>query len=316
VSELSTYTITITADETEEPCRADVFVCERCSLFPRSQLAKRNAQISINGKPAKPSKKVHPGDAVTLKYTDLPPTDLEPEELPLSILYEDEQVVVIHKDSGQVVHPGAGHHSGTVIQGILHREKEMRKRFPDQPLRPGIVHRLDMDTSGTMIIAKDEKTHEFLSRQFHDRTAEKIYIALLRGIPSPREGTVTGNIGRHRYHRKRFSVTDEGRGKPAVTRYQVLNDDNGYSLVRLFPLTGRTHQLRVHMKHIGTPIAGDRIYGRARKEEGHVQLLLHAFSLTVTLPDGRRTTFRSPLPGRFKEFIHAVRGSAPGGYQG
>ncbi len=294
----------VTVDLDGPPLRVDVYLCDTLSLFPRSQLAKRNAVIRMNGREVKPSRKVKSGDVVEILWDELPELSIEPEEVPLRVIYEDDDVVVIDKDAGMVVHPGAGQHHGTLLHGLLYRWKEVGESFGDH-LRPGIVHRLDKETSGVIITAKHPGAHEFLSRQFHDRLTRKIYIAVVQGGPPEDQGEVVTAIARDVHDRKRFTVLPAGssRGRFAKTCYRVLRYQGGTTLMRLRPVTGRTHQLRVHMKHLGCPISGDELYGK----RGAYGLLLHAFKLKIALPcDGRARTFTSPMPQRFKAFLSDV----------
>lgn len=294
--------LSVTASLEGPPVRSDVFICETLGLFPRSQLDKRNVLIRINGRDTKPAKKVKHGDVVEIAWEELPEITLEPEAVPLQVIYEDEDVVVIDKQAGLVVHPGAGHHHGTLLHGLLYHWKEIGSSFTDT-LRPGIVHRLDRETSGVIIAAKHPKAHEYLSRQFHDRLTRKIYIAVVRGRPPEERGEVVTSIARDSHDRKRFTVLAAGsaRGRYARTCYRVLRYYEECTFMRLRPVTGRTHQLRVHMKHLKCPIEGDEVYGKPGKHG----LMLHAFKLKIALPgDGRSRTFTSPLPDRFYSFFN------------
>lgn len=286
--------------------RTDVFIGNAMHELSRSQLAQRNAEFFINDKKVKGSRTVHPGECLTVVYDAPSPSALEPHPMDIEVIYEDDQVIVINKDPGVVVHPGAGNFSGTLVQGVLHLCSDMLGSFPEDVLRPGIVHRLDKDTSGTIIFAKNSTAHEYLARQFHDRQVKKTYIALIRGVPKQLQGTVTARIARDRLKRKVFRVVgpESSRGRNAVTRYRVLRTFGHFSLVSLEPVTGRTHQLRVHMKHIGCPIIGDPIYGSASGPEPG--LMLHAFSLQIHVPGKGMQVFRSPMPSRVKEFIRST----------
>ncbi len=290
--------------------RIDQFVCGHAEGLTRNQLARRSARFFINSREVKASRKVQPAQQITVMLEELPQQDLAPEHIPLDIRYEDESVLVISKEPGVVVHPGAGNEHGTVIHGVLHHCREMAGSFPADAQRPGIVHRLDKDTSGIMIIAKDPRTHEMLARQFSRRRVHKTYIAVVRGMPPYASGSIETHIVRDRVHRKRFIPAAPGKGRSARTDYRVLKTYRGYTLVQLHPVTGRTHQLRVHMKHIGCPIAGDSIYGSSEESGMTPGLLLHAFSLQLKLPEGERRTFRAPLPERFSKFLTAVRDAA------
>ncbi|MFW6313680.1 MAG: RluA family pseudouridine synthase, partial [Spirochaetota bacterium] len=214
-------------------------------------------------------------------------------------------VVVVNKPAGMVVHPAAGNWTGTLAQGLMHHVRSLQERF-DDPSRPGIVHRLDKDTSGVMIAAKHPEALALLSHQFRSHTTEKAYLALLRGQLPHSTGSVHTGIARDPHNRKRFTVVRQG-GKEAVTNYRILRHHRGYTFVLLQPETGRTHQLRVHMAHLGCPIAGDPIYSRRDPRFPELGLLLHAYQLTITLPgEEAPRTFTARLPGSFREALRFV----------
>ena len=422
--------------------RADVYLAEIEGLLSRSQLKARNATIRVNGREVKASRVVKPGDKIELSWREEPSSTLVPEEIPLSLIYEDDRCLVVDKAQGMVTHPGHGNHRGTLanaVLGLLAREAaqpearrpraravdcepappdssraerpqdrpearrpraratdhepappdssraerpqdqpearrpraravdcepappdssraerpqdqpEARRpraratdyepappdssraeRPQDQPearrpraratdcepaplARAGIVHRLDKDTSGLIIVAKDNEAQAFLAAQFKQRTTRKEYLAIVRGLPFPRSGRIEDRLGRDRRDRKRFASLQEG-GKPAVTDYRVLSvwpaasrpadRDEAYALVSLKPRTGRTHQLRVHMAALGTPIVGDPLYGRQDRRFPEATLMLHAYRLKISLPDsGGPSLFRAPLPERLKRLL-------------
>lgn len=295
------------ADRTIRGVRADKFVSDYAGLFPRSKAKDRLTALRINGQPAKPSKRVAYGDLIEVTYNDPSPPAYLPEPVDFGVLYEDADVVVVNKPQGTVVHPGAGNWSGTLVQGLLYRSSSLRESFPGDPVRPGIVHRLDKDTSGVMVTAKHEAAMDYLSAQFREGTVRKKYYAVVKGCIDQPSGRVETCIVRDRRNRKRFEVS-RSRGKHAVTEYRVLSRGDGYSFVAVTPRTGRTHQIRVHMKSIGHPILGDPIYGRPHARFPEVTLMLHAYSLDVALPtDGRRHVFRAPLPERFSTILTGTR---------
>ncbi len=288
--------------------RIDAYIAALLPGFTRSMIDSGNSEIVVNGKKVKKSRMVKNGDTVEFHYTMPPSEHLVPQDIPLHIIYEDTKVVVVNKEQGMVVHPAAGNHDGTLANALLHHTQG--KDDVSESNRPGIVHRLDKDTSGIMITAKDTQTHEFLSSQFKNRKTRKIYIALIKGIPAKRTGTVTARIVRDPRHRKKFTVTeDPAKGRDAVTDYRVLRafypgDGSVYSLIRLSPRTGRTHQLRVHLKSIGCPVLGDPLYSRKDTMFPAASLMLHALSLTITLPDSiKETRFYAPMPVRFKNIL-------------
>jgi 23S rRNA pseudouridine1911/1915/1917 synthase len=300
--------------------RADIFVAENAGILSRSQIKARKAVIRVNGAVVKPSRPLKEGDSLEVLWTEEASDSIEAEDLPLSILYQDERVIVVDKAQGMVTHPGAGNRRGTLanaVLGIALRERASRNaesggasegRIP--AARAGIVHRLDKDTSGVIVAAMDLEAQVFLADQFKERSARKEYLAVTQGIPSPASGRIANRLGRDNRDRKRFAALAEG-GKVAVTDYRVLaawkSPSPGYSLVSLRPKTGRTHQLRVHMAGLGAPILGDPIYGRRDGRFPGASLMLHAHRLKIVLPGGSEpSAFKAPLPSRFKETLDAL----------
>ncbi|MDR1933751.1 MAG: RluA family pseudouridine synthase [Spirochaetales bacterium] len=279
--------------------RIDKFLAGAGGPYTRSQLKTALKEIRQNGIPVKASKQVRPGDCIEIDLREPEAPLYEAEKIDLDILYEDSRVIAVNKPRGMVVHPGSGAGSGTLIQGLLYHAREIADNFPGEKIRPGIVHRLDKDTSGVIIAAKDPLSLEFLAGQFRGRTVKKVYLAIVKGRLPQSRGTISGCIRRDVRHRKRFIHAESG-GKAAETRYRVLSECGAYSLVRLAPKTGRTHQLRVHMKALGCPILGDPIYGRRDESFPQAGLMLHAFRLSLTLPgEPQKRTFRAPLPADF-----------------
>lgn len=269
--------------------------------IPRSQLQQMAPQFYINNLNVKPSTKVPLGSLVTCTYYDLPELDITPEYVPLDILYEDANTLVINKAQGIVVHPAPGHYHSTLIQGVLYHCKEMAHTFDADSVRPGIVHRLDKDTSGVIIMGKNPASRDFLAAQFKNRVTKKIYRALVHGSPTKKRGVVEAFHKRHRWDRQKFSVSNQG--KEAITEYRVIESFKTHALMEFYPKTGRTHQIRVHAKHLGHPIVGDPIYG-ARKEPIPATLMLHALQLTIQLiGEESPRTFEAPMPSRFGQFI-------------
>lgn len=279
--------------------RLDSYISEYLELFSRSQVKKRVVAMELDGKPAKASTPLIADALLTVRYRAPEPLTVEAEPLPLSILYEDDDVVVFHKPQGMVVHPAAGNYTGTLVQGLLHHVPRLREAFPDEELRPGIVHRLDKETSGVLIAAKHPAALEELSSRFASREVEKSYLALVKGVPGRSSGVITYPISRDPHNRKRFTWKLAG-GKEAETEYHLLCRYDGYSLLLLHPRTGRTHQLRVHLASQGTPVLGDPLYSRPDARFPGSTLMLHAFKLRIRLPGGGKpATFRAPLAGRF-----------------
>jgi len=283
--------------------RVDKYIAEEAKLLSRSQLKSRLVSVRVNGTESKLSRRIDCGDVIEVNYEDEVPADMEPEDLRLSILFENDDVIVLDKAQGMVVHPAAGNPKGTLVQGLLHHCAGLTERFPSLPLRPGIVHRLDKETSGVIIAAKTPEAHEFLSKQFRDRSTEKVYVAVVVGNPAQGEGIIETFLKRDPGNRKRFACS-EGEGKRAVTYYRVMRRWKDFSLVLLSPKTGRTHQLRGQMLHIGHPIAGDPVYGKKNRLFPELSLMLHAYRLTILLPGEReRRCFIAPIPERFRDFV-------------
>jgi len=305
----------VTADESAAGLRVDRYIADVLALFSRSQLKHRLVDIIVNGTAVKPSHKLRAGDAVEIRYEDEVTTTIVPEPIDLDVIFENDEVIVVDKPQGMVVHPAAGNMSGTLVQGLAYRSLALRNELSSSNPRPGIVHRLDKDTSGVIIAAKNPEARQFLANQFQKRRTEKVYLAIVKGTLFPRDGTIESYLHRDPNHRKRF-VSDPEVGKHAVTDYSVLRQWEGYAFVALRPHTGRTHQLRVHMAARNNPIVGDPVYSRPDGRFPEVSLLLHAHRLSIVLPKqsdvpgaysgGKRASFRAPLPQRFKAVITAL----------
>jgi 23S rRNA pseudouridine1911/1915/1917 synthase len=307
----------------EAGIRLDRYASEYLKLLSRSQMKSRSVTAKLNGKAVKFSKPVRPGDVLELRWEDEIPETLEPEDIPLDILYEDDRTVVVNKAAGMVVHPGAGNHSGTLANALLFRRLQ-KNITPDPPcfgivwqnvpaLRTGIVHRLDKDTSGVIIAAYDDKALAFLASQFKAGKTKKHYAALVSGTPANAEGIITGSLVRDPRDRKRFAVSAvPGKGKASLTRYRVIRSWGLCSLVLVRPKTGRTHQIRVHLRSIGHPVAGDPVYGYKDLPFLRKGLMLHAYSLEITLPDHDfPSRFKAPLPPSFRENIRILKRHFP-----
>jgi len=280
--------------------RLDRFVSEHLCLLSRSQIKARNLSAKINGKEAKLSRPVKQGDFLELLWDDSPVQEIIAQNIPLEIIYEDERCVVINKTQGLVVHPGAGNRQGTLANALCYM-KLQKGGEAGAGARPGIVHRLDKDTSGVIIAAWDEETQAFLCEQFKSRKVKKTYAAIVRGVPKETNGRIETFIARDPKDRKRFTVCEHG--KTALTFYKVIKSWQNYSLLLLRPRTGRTHQLRVHLRHIGHPILGDPLYGSSDKNFPDAALMLHSRDLAITLiAEKEERVFSSPIPDRF----HAV----------
>lgn len=280
--------------------RLDRYICEYLKLISRSQLKTQQIfTLTINNKPAKLSQRVHNGDLLEFCWQPKIETSILAQDISLNILYEDDYVWVIDKPQGMIVHPGAGNFKDTLANALAFRLKECNSHIYDC-LRPGIVHRLDMETSGVIICAKDPQTHAFLATQFKNRTVKKRYLAILNTTNiAPLRGIIRNYIDRSKRTRTLFvSGDDSSRGKLAVTGYRVLYSNSNYSLILFKPHTGRTHQLRVHAKNHLAPIVGDTQYNPSYQQK--YSLMLHAWKLQITLPNQKEPTiFTSPAPTRF-----------------
>ncbi len=299
--------LSVVVDETAAGgMRLDRYVAETLGVLSRSQVKARSLSARVNGSAVKISRLLVPGDALDLEWLDSAPSDLEAQDLPLDVLFEDDRVIVVDKPQGLVVHPGAGNPSGTLANALLYRR--LARGGVGAGTRPGIVHRLDKDTSGVIIAAYDDDALAFLADQFKARTTRKTYIALVKGQPAADRGIIETRIARDPKDRKRFACVERG-GKLSLTQYRVLERYDGYALLLLRPKTGRTHQLRVHLRHLGFPIVGDPIYARPDARFPRATLMLHARRLSIVLPDAEGpSTFTSPLPERFRAAIRALRG--------
>ena len=286
-----------------EKTRVDKFISDNLKLITRNQFQQRIKQIEINGKISKNSKKVFNKDNVKIFLHPQESIDVIPEKIDFDIIYEDENVCVINKPQGMVVHPAPGNPSGTLANGLLYHVQNLNKEYEESDFRPGIVHRLDKDTSGVIITAKNLKTHNYLSQQFLDKKTKKVYLSINKGHLNKKNGQIDTYIARSRKNRKIFTAT-ESSGKHSITKLKLLSQRNNYSFTALYPITGRTHQLRVHMKHIEHPILGDPLYSRTNSKSP--SLMLHAYKLYITLPNETEPkVFRAPLPIRFKDFLNS-----------
>jgi 23S rRNA pseudouridine1911/1915/1917 synthase len=279
--------ILITVEARAQGWRVDHYLSRLYPNFSRALFQKAIEQqaILVNGIPAKPSRKLRMNDRLSVRLPALPDRTLPPEDIPLNIIYEDEYLVVLNKQAGLIVHPGKGNYRGT-LAGALQFHFDRLSDVAGQ-LRPGIVHRLDRDTSGVLVIAKDNQVHHRLSGQFERREVTKEYFAIVRGVIDLNEDEIATHLCISSRHRERMTVCEPGgNSRPAVTRYLIAERYAGFTSVRLFPKTGRTHQLRVHMQHLGHPIVADRLYG------GGVRLAL-ADLVSPSIP----TTEQAESPG-------------------
>ncbi len=301
---MNTEEITVTE---EDLCglRIDKYISDYREIMSRSQLKQRDAVFYVNGSEVKYSHRINLDEKITIEFSDPEEQDILPEKIDLDIIYEDENVIVVNKPQGMVVHPAEGNYSGTLVNGLLYYLKNHQSNFKSDVVRPGIVHRLDKETSGVMIIAKNVESHEFLSKQFRERSADKKYLAVVKGMLKDKEGTIETFIKRDRINRKKFTA-DEKEGKHAVTEYKVLKEYEHFSLCLIKLHTGRTHQIRVHMSHLGCPVLGDPVYSRKDNKYPEATLMLHAFILAIDIPGKGRMQFSATLPERFKTLIGEI----------
>jgi 23S rRNA pseudouridine1911/1915/1917 synthase len=294
--------------------RLDAFLAGRLPELSRSriQVLIREQYIVVNGQPAKPRDAVKPGDRVAVSLPEAVPLEAAPQELPLSILHEDEDLLVLDKAVGMVVHPAPGNPDGTLVNALLHHCRGKLSGIGGVE-RPGIVHRLDKDTSGCLVVAKSDAAHQSLVTQFSERSSmEKIYLAVTQGIPKPAKDRIFTHIGRHPVNRQKMAVVNPPGGKPAITDYEVLATDAASvtALVLCHLHTGRTHQIRVHLHHKGTPIVGDPIYGKPAKFPGMPErLMLHAWKLAFVHPvTGACCRFEAAVPAEFLPWMEGGDG--------
>ncbi len=274
--------------------------------IPRSIFSDDSTLILLNGKKAKKSSKIKENDRVEIRYVEETFEGLKKEDIPLDIIYEDDDILVINKEQGMVVHPGSGVNEGTLCNALLNLYGEDFSTSDDS-VRPGIVHRLDKDTSGVMVIAKNREAHLALTKEFSEHTNEKYYCAIANGFFSESSGYIERRIVRDKNNRKKFTVTDnKSEGKDALTKYRVISQNSEYAFLILRLYTGRTHQIRVHLSSINHPVLGDPIYSRVDKKYKDATLMLHSFRLVIHHPrSGEKMVFRAPLPERFNEILES-----------
>lgn len=284
--------------------RLDAFLARAGEGLTRSAAQKLLEQglVLRNGKPGKKNDKLTPGDVVEYTIPEAKPVDIVPTEIPLDIVYEDEDLLVINKPKGLVVHPAAGHSDDTLVNGLLYALGDDLSGINGE-LRPGIVHRIDKDTSGLLAVAKNDFAHTMLASQLKDHTMARTYEAIVVGTFREDSGTVDAPIGRHPTDRKKMCVTQRN-SKPAVTHWEVVQRYRGYTHIRCRLETGRTHQIRVHMAYIGHPILGDTVYGHKKPELGQDSQCLHAGALCFRHPrDGHPVMVFAQLPPYFQEVL-------------
>lgn len=300
--------VTLTSEPVDAGKRLDAFLHERLPEFSRSRIQTwiKDERVLLNGQPVRPSHILRESESIEVEPASLPPLKARPEELPLNILYEDADVVVVDKPAGMVVHAGAGHHEGTLVNALLHHFGTLSSINGD--LRPGIVHRLDRETSGVLAVARTDAAHQSLAAQFATREVQKTYLAIVHGVPKLREARVTTPIARDPVRRVRMTAR-LGTGRAALTEYKVLEDLGRYSFLEVRIGTGRTHQIRVHLSSLHHPIVGDHLYGAPRASSE--RFYLHAHRLRFRSPStGNPITVESPLPSDFSALLQSLRAPA------
>ena len=287
--------------------RLDAFLARSGQGLSRSAAQKllKEGCVTLCGKPGKKNDRLNPGDWVEVTLPEPKEIDVPAKDIPLDIVYEDSDVVVINKPKGLVVHPAPGHTEDTLVNGLLYALGDSLSGINGE-LRPGIVHRIDKDTSGLLAVAKNDLAHTVLASQLVDHTMARTYEAVVCGVLKEDSGTVDAPIGRHPTDRKKMCVTQRN-SKPAVTHWEVVRRYRGYTHIRCHLETGRTHQIRVHMAYIGHPILGDTVYGHKKKELGQDTQCLHAGALCFRHPrDGRPVLLFAPLPEYFQQVLQKL----------
>jgi len=288
--------------------RLDMWLAETVPEHSRSrwQTLIKEGRVTVNGAPCKANQKIRVGDRAEWSNPDPAPATPQAEDISLDVLFEDRYMIVINKPAGLVVHPAVGNETGTLVNALLHHCTDLTGIGGE--IRPGIVHRLDKDTSGVMVVAKNEVAMTGLSRQFKERDTEKEYLTIVWGVPYGKRGTVETTIGRHPIHRKKMAANVRN-GREAVSHFEVQEALGEAALVRVKIETGRTHQIRVHMAHIKHPVIGDTVYGRGRASTVKAdRQMLHAAKLSLNHPKtGKRMTFEAPLPDDMEALLKQLR---------
>jgi 23S rRNA pseudouridine1911/1915/1917 synthase len=291
------------------PERLDKFLVELLQEFSRSRIQGLIADgfVDVNGHAAKKAgQALESGFNVTVRIPPSAPTDLISENIPLDIVFENDDLIVVNKPAGMVVHPAAGHASGTLVNAILGYEPNIEGIGGEE--RPGVVHRLDKETSGLILLAKNERAHRWLQDQFRLRKVEKTYLALVDGKPPTPSGRVEAYIGRDPSHRKQMAIVSESRGREAISEYKTVESFANHTLLEFHPLTGRTHQIRLHCAFLGCSVVGDEVYGRKKPTVEIGRHFLHAYRLKIVLPGEKESRFfEAPLPAELEQVLVSLR---------
>jgi 23S rRNA pseudouridine1911/1915/1917 synthase len=295
--------------EKEEKGRLDVFLTTCLPEFSRSRIQGliKDGFVKVNAETIiKAGRDLEPGEEIEIRIPPPVPSGLVAEDIPLNIVFENGDLVVVNKPAGMVVHPSPGHDSGTLVHAALGHIPELEGIGGEE--RPGIVHRLDKDTSGLIVIAKNERAHHWLQEQFKSRTVEKIYLALVDGKPPTPAGRVEAPIGRNTTHRKLMAVVPMDKGREAVSEYRTLESFPAHTLLEIHPLTGRTHQIRLHLAFLGCPVAADMVYGKRKPTVDLDRHFLHAYKLKIVLPGEKQPrVFEAALPQELNLVLEHLR---------
>jgi 23S rRNA pseudouridine1911/1915/1917 synthase len=293
----------------ETPERLDKFLVEQLQEFSRSRIQGLivDGFVDVNGSAAKKAgQALESGVDITVRIPPPTPTDLVAEDIPLDILFENDDLLVVNKPAGMVVHPAVGHRSGTLVNAVLGYDPEIEGIGGEE--RPGVVHRLDKETSGLIVLAKNERAHRWLQDQFRLRKVDKTYIALVDGKPPTPTGRVEAYLGRDPSHRKKMAIVPESRGRESISEYKTIESFHKHTLLEFHPLTGRTHQIRLHCEFLGCPIVGDEIYGRKKSTVDINRHFLHAYRLKIILPgETESRLFEAPLPEELTIVLDRLR---------
>lgn len=294
--------------EMENGERIDKYLSNEMNDLSRSYIQKliKDGHVSVNGRVVKANYKLSYDDQVMVQIPDLKEPDIVPENIPLDILYEDDDILIVNKPKGMVVHPAAGHYSGTLVNALMYHCGESLSGI-NGVMRPGIVHRIDMDTTGSLLVCKNDISHQVLAGQLKDHSIKRVYHAIVYGNIKEDTGTVNAPIGRHPTDRKKMSINYQN-GREAITHYQVLERFGGYTYISCRLETGRTHQIRVHMANIHHPLVGDVVYGPQKCPFRLQGQTLHAKILGIIHPrTGEYMEFDAPLPAYFQELLSRLR---------
>ncbi len=304
----------ILQNTSDQELRLDKFLAQELDDFSRSYIQKIIAQggVFIEGIPAvKKSATIAPGTEVEIVIPPARDTSLEPEDIPLDIVFENSDLIVVNKPPGMVVHPALGHPTGTLVQAVLGYAPEIEGVGGVK--RPGLVHRLDQDTSGVIILAKNDQTHQFLQEQFRSRKVDKVYLALVDGRPPTPQGRIEVAIGRDPKFRQRMAPVLDRAGKEAISEYATIQEFPNHTLIRISILTGRTHQIRVHLGFVGCPVVGDTVYGRKKPTLDIDRQFLHANQLSIMIPgESQKRTFEAPLTDDLEVILDILKNKSLG----